>query len=190
MGEKADRRVKYTKMVLREGLIKLLHTTPIDKITVKRICEAADVNRSTFYAHYSDQYDILRQIELELLSDIRASLEGYNYVEYEEASFQIMIRIFEYVVENAELCQVLLGENGDRLVQKEIMTLVQQTGMRAWHEKNLLNSELMEYALTFGLNGGLGIVQKWLSGGMKQSAREIAEMVINLTYRGLSAFAP
>jgi AcrR family transcriptional regulator len=190
MGDKADRRVKYTKMVLREGLVKLLHTTPIDKITVKRICEAADVNRSTFYAHYTDQYDLLRQIEQELLGDIRASLEGYNYVEYEEESFQIMIRIFEYVVENAELCRVLLGENGDRLVQKEIMALVQQTGMRAWREKNLLGDELMGYALTFGLNGGLGLVQKWLSGGMKQSAREVAEMVIGLTYHGLSAFAP
>ncbi|MDR0380905.1 MAG: TetR family transcriptional regulator C-terminal domain-containing protein [Oscillospiraceae bacterium] len=182
--------MKYTKMVLQDGLIRLLRTTPIDKITVKSVCEAADVNRSTFYAHYEDQYDLLRQIEQDLLKDIRASLEGYNYVEYEEESFQTMVRIFEYVVENAELCRVLLGENGDRLVQREIMALVQQTGMRAWREKNPLNGELVEYALTFGLNGGLGIVQKWLSDGMKQSAREIAEMVINLTYRGLSSFTP
>ena len=50
----SDRRVKYTKMVLRNALIKLLETKPISRITIKEICEEADINRTTYYAHYTD----------------------------------------------------------------------------------------------------------------------------------------
>jgi AcrR family transcriptional regulator len=60
-----DRRVKYTKMVLKDSLIKLMQEKPISRITIKAICEDADVNRATYYSHYKDQFDQLNQIEAE-----------------------------------------------------------------------------------------------------------------------------
>lgn len=57
--KKEDRRVKFTKMFLKESLIDLLEEKSIFKITIKEICEKADINRATFYAHYSDQYNLL-----------------------------------------------------------------------------------------------------------------------------------
>jgi len=58
-------------MVIKESLINLLEEKDISQITIKEICENADVNRSTFYAHYTDQYDLLRKIEDEFLANIR-----------------------------------------------------------------------------------------------------------------------
>jgi len=52
---KLDRRVKYTRMVLKESFINLLEKKDISQITIKEICEDADINRATFYAHYNDQ---------------------------------------------------------------------------------------------------------------------------------------
>ena len=51
---KTDARVKYTKMVLKKALLELMQHKPVNKITVKEICERAELNRATFYAHYSD----------------------------------------------------------------------------------------------------------------------------------------
>ncbi|MFA7674359.1 MAG: TetR family transcriptional regulator, partial [Clostridia bacterium] len=48
-----DRRVRYTKMVLKESFINLLSKKGISNITIKQICEDADINRATFYTHYS-----------------------------------------------------------------------------------------------------------------------------------------
>ncbi len=59
---KDDRRVKYTKMVLKESFIKLLEKKDISQITIKEICEDADINRATFYAHYNDQFDLMHKI--------------------------------------------------------------------------------------------------------------------------------
>ena len=57
---KMDRKTRYTRMVLQDSLIELMKEKPISKITIKELCEKADINRTTFYAHYTDQYDLLR----------------------------------------------------------------------------------------------------------------------------------
>ena len=64
---KTDARVKYTKMVLKKALLELMQHKPVNKITVKEICERAELNRATFYAHYSDCFDLLESIEEELI---------------------------------------------------------------------------------------------------------------------------
>ncbi len=57
-----DRRTQYSKRVIKEALFSLMQEKPINKITVKELCERADVNRSTFYAYYTDIYDLNRKI--------------------------------------------------------------------------------------------------------------------------------
>ena len=47
-----DRSVEYTKMVIQNSFTRLLKEKPINKITVKEICELADINRSTFYKYH------------------------------------------------------------------------------------------------------------------------------------------
>ena len=59
--QKESRRVKMTKMLLNESFLKFLAEKPLAHITIKEICEAADVNRSTYYAHYTDPYDQLKK---------------------------------------------------------------------------------------------------------------------------------
>ncbi|MCS0542790.1 TetR/AcrR family transcriptional regulator, partial [Aeromonas veronii] len=75
---KLDRRKQYTRMVLKGSLMKLLKEKPIATITVKEICEVADINRSTFYAHYSDQFDLLKKIEEEIIEDMITYLNQYD----------------------------------------------------------------------------------------------------------------
>ena len=67
--EKLDRRVRKTRRQLREGLAHLLEEKSIRDIKVKELVEEVDINRSTFYLHYSDIYDMLKQIEEELFQE-------------------------------------------------------------------------------------------------------------------------
>ena len=74
---KTDARVKYTKMVLKKALLELMQRKPINKITVKEVCERAELNRATFYAHYSDCFDLLESIEEELFGQFERSMQSY-----------------------------------------------------------------------------------------------------------------
>ena len=73
--KKTDARVRYTQRVLKESFLTLLHEKPVNRITVKEVCELAELNRATFYSHYSDCFALLESIEQELIDAFRQSLE-------------------------------------------------------------------------------------------------------------------
>lgn len=186
--KKTDRRVKYTKMVLKKSFVNLLKKKTLSKITIKEICEDADINRATFYSHYSDQYDLLCQIENELIEDINHYLESYSFSIEGKEAVEMLEMIFEYIKENAELCAVLLSDNGDINFQKQVRKIVQIQCISEWTANKSMNKDDAEYIYSFFTIGSVGVIQKWLSEGMKKSAREMAEMILNLTNRGLGAF--
>lgn len=64
-------RGKQAKARIRQAFTKLLREKPIQRIAVKELCQEAGVNRSTFYAHYQDIYDLLTKIEEDMLEDFR-----------------------------------------------------------------------------------------------------------------------
>ena len=77
MAEKVDRRVRKTKAQLRAGLARLMQKKSIKEITVKELVDEVDINRSTFYLHYSDIYQMLESIETELMDEIAQVIEEH-----------------------------------------------------------------------------------------------------------------
>ena len=77
MAEKVDRRVRKTKAQLRAGLARLMQKKSIKEITVKELVEEVDINRSTFYLHYTDIYQMLESIEAELMEEITHLVADY-----------------------------------------------------------------------------------------------------------------
>ena len=63
-------------MQLRQGLARLMQKKSIKEITVKELVDEVDINRSTFYLHYTDIYQMLEKIEEEAMADIREAMEG------------------------------------------------------------------------------------------------------------------
>lgn len=103
---KSDRRVRYTRMVLKQALLSLMLERPITRITVTEICERAEVNRATFYAHYADPYDLLARIENELFESIRRSIAGG----LSSGSLRrILTDICSSIRENGALCRVIFS---------------------------------------------------------------------------------
>ena len=71
-----NRSVRNTKKRLQEALLTLLQKKPINQITVKELTELADVNRGTFYFHYTDVYDMLHKTEDRFFNDFNDVLNG------------------------------------------------------------------------------------------------------------------
>ena len=67
---KESRRVQMTKKLLRESVIELMEQKPLNKISIKDICDNADVNRTTFYKYYGDQFELVKEAEDEVLEKL------------------------------------------------------------------------------------------------------------------------
>ena len=187
--KKDDRRVKYTKMVLRDSLVKLLSEKDISRISIKEICESADVNRATFYAHYADQYDLLEKVENELLENIRSYLSGHENdglprsdTEW-SVTVDMVTKIFDYLKENASLCKLMLTDKRNMDFQKRFMTLVYDPYFLRMANEGVYDREEMAYVYSFTLMGFVGAVQTWLDNGMNQSSRAFAELLVRLFVR-------
>ena len=59
MADKVDRRVARTKKAIEDAFEKLVAETDYSKITVSAIAKEANINRKTFYLHYSSVEDVL-----------------------------------------------------------------------------------------------------------------------------------
>ncbi len=185
--EKVDRRVQYTKMILRQSLIELLEKNPISKITIKSICEKADINRTTFYAHYTDQYDLLAQIKQELFDDVSVYLTNFTFHENESESVQLLNKIFEYIKQNSKICSVLLNDTTDTAFHEQVMVIVQKLCMEQLTKKSF-NQNIINYIISFAATGSMGLIRKWLDTGMKEPTYTMAEIILKLTNQGLTAF--
>ncbi|OIJ21689.1 TetR family transcriptional regulator [Anaerobacillus alkalidiazotrophicus] len=187
MTSKMDRRKKYTRMVLKDSLMKLMKEKQISNITVKEICETADINRSTFYTHYSDHYDLLYKIEEEIIGDMYTTLSSYNFTKEEEA-LQMTEKILDYIALNSDLCQTLMSGHGDSSFQKRIMNITHQFTMKNWVTINNLDEKISEYVSIFVVSGSIHVIKTWLDNGMDKSPREMAEIINNFANKGLSSF--
>lgn len=176
MNKKLDRRKKYTRQVLKDSLITLLKTKPIAAITVKEICERADINRSTFYAHYKDPFDLLEQIEEEIITDLNTYLNQYNF-EQEQEALQMTEKLLEYVVTKYEIFQTLLNENADHTFERRVMNVARSFLIQSRIPNNENDTALSEYAITYVISGSIYVIKQWVANGMDHPPKRIAQLI-------------
>ncbi|MDF2907754.1 MAG: TetR/AcrR family transcriptional regulator [Herbinix sp.] len=181
--EKIDRRVKLTILILQQALIELMQNNHISKISVKMLCELADINRSTFYAHYQDQYDLLEYTCKEVIENIKKHLDKQHYNPIKPISFQTLNRILEYVKENADLFKAILSDNCDLDIQRRIMNV-----FMTYHPYSGIDDRTKEYLSAFGLAGCVSMLQIWLKDGMPETTTRMAEIILQAIDNGITSF--
>ncbi|NLL91111.1 MAG: TetR/AcrR family transcriptional regulator [Ruminococcaceae bacterium] len=179
MGKKADRRVRYTKAELKNSLVKKLKEKPIEAISVKELCEEADINRSTFYSHYPDIFALMRELSDEVIESIEEHLKKIDF-DNEEMKVETVEAILNFLVLDVDLVSVLIGKNGDPSLQDAIMSMVMRHTISWIKGKGNGKDLLIEYYINFLVNGSLSVIQKWLDEGMRIEAKDIAMLISNM----------
>ena len=181
MTEKVDRRVRKTKAQLREGLAHLMLQKSIKEITVKELVDKVDINRSTFYLHYADIYQMLQQIEEEALDNITHILENCP-VDFSnnESTLEFVTKFFAILDSDKDLCRALLGPHGDMAFVEQIENLLAGTFLKHLPGTFPKNDSNLKYAYAFILNGCVGLIKTWLSQPVQESPAHMAELTCRL----------
>jgi len=181
MEKKENRKVRYTKMVIRESLMDLMKTQSILSVSVKDICDLADVNRSTFYDHYKDQYDLLKQIEEETLAYFEDMLNKYKDKQTQKEISRMVEEMLTYIANNGSTIQVLLSENGDLDFQKKLLYhfVMHNQIIKYFSEKQ--DDETKIYYSAFLVHGAIGLIQHWLKNNMAMPVPQLAKLMMKWT---------
>lgn len=184
MEEKIDRRIRKTKKQLKQGLAQLMLQKNINEISVKELVELVDINRSTFYLHYSDIYSLMEAVEDELLEEIREITETHP-IGVEENTFIFMEDIFQVFEDNKELCKALMGENGDANFIRRIEEIIKENAMKQLEKLFPELKDVLRYAFSFCMSGCVGIISQWLFENGQEEPKHMSKLMFTMTIRAL-----
>ncbi len=181
-----DKRVRYTKLFLREALLDLMKEKPVGKITPTELCRRAEINRNTFYAHYQSPEELLASIEDEFFDKVKGAFTA-DAKEY--ALSEQIEEICKAIYENEDICTVLLSRNGDVEFLYHIIATAHDQTVAEWRARGLkLKEDDIELIYTYNTNGCVAVVREWLNTGMKKSPKEIAGLLAQIISNGLNSF--
>jgi len=179
---KESRRIRYTRMVLRESLMELMKKKPISAISIKEICAEADISRSTFYKYYTDQYDLLQKTEEEMLVFIDNMFKKYAFHKNDtRTAIQMVEEFLQHVADNNKSIYVLFSKNGDiDFQQKLFISIYQRNYLQSMTDK-LPDEKTKQCYFLFIVTGTIGIIYNWIKDGMDTPIPELARMLIKIT---------
>lgn len=175
---KEDRRIRRTKKLIGQALSELMNEKDIKNITVKDIADRADVNRGTFYLHYKDVYDLLSQIEDDMIRIFTETIDRHHITAKDKTTFPIIDQMLDYVFENMELCKALFLSSSGGVFQEKFQNVIIQKGFEI--QKCLSgrgSTKHNEYIFCFMATGITGIVKKWFSDSEAMSKKDISIML-------------
>lgn len=116
-GNMENPKKQAAREAMEDAYIQLLRKKPMERIGVKELCERAGVNRSTFYAHYLDIYDLAEKVQNrflgQLFTELVQTLGDPNLKAGSDTAKPLIDKALSITLENRDYCRLLLrGRTG------------------------------------------------------------------------------
>jgi len=157
MTKKNDLRVIKTKKILFDTLLKLMKQKNFEKIKISDICEEALINRSTFYAHYEDKYELLIALFEEQKISLLEKLEDNENTNFSKKYLMDLLNILiNHIDDNREIYTAILSNNRNGILIDFLIDVIERDVSNKLKENDEIKSS----------NLPLDIIVKFYSGGL------------------------
>lgn len=190
-----DLRVIRTKEAIRNALVYLIEEKGFEATTVKDITSKAKINRSTFYAHYQDKFDLMNtcldEVMLQMYNigkqEIPKTIAELELNSIPTTPFPAAVSIFKYLSENSGFMKAVLSPKGDLSFQTKLKDFIwhilfENSSSALIKEENLLVPRY--YLSSYISSAHIGVIQQWLNSGMNESPQEMAQILSTITFNG------
>lgn len=185
-----DRRVRRTRRLLKESLLELMKQKRFSEISARDVTDSADMNRSTFYLHYTDTAQLLQSLEKDLLEEAQELVDTHIQESVTDRTVRHLFEpILDFVVERREICTILLENNEVSQFTEHLQQLIQRNGaevIRAWFQPE--GDQQVSCLLGFITYGLIGLLREWFQGNMelpKEQLLTTAELLVDGAASGL-----
>ena len=167
-------RFRSTEEKIEQALIRLLKKRSYDNIFVKDICTEANINRSSFYAHFYDINDLMMKYEQKIAQSI---IKIFKNSGFEKSTF---VKMFEFIKQNKDFYNAFLKSNHIfSTLEQEMVRKLENTLYSVGKEHNIsYNKTDFAYHLCFFGNGLKGICELWIKNDCKESPEYLAEIIL------------
>ena len=168
-----NQRIRLTKRMLKEALVRLLEQKPIDKITVYELCGEAEINRTTFYKYYGSQYDLMEDIQTDFMQELENSM-------LEKAHPISLQNILTYIDTHRTSCKALLRSASDNGFLEKVLSFSLITNSLEEQISPHYSGYRKEYVKEFVIYGAYSVIRRWLLSEQPEPPEHIAKLILEL----------
>ena len=189
MPRKEDRRVKRTKTAIKHSLLSLLSSKSIDKITIKELADMANCDRKTIYNYYDSVYEILDDIELELVARVEESIElidAAKHLENNEPT-EMFEELAKIIIANSELMTYMVKLGKKSRLNAKIINLIKGKIVNLLRA-NITTDVNYEELATFITAGYISVFEDWLTNNKTDDLIQITKRLGTVMISGLKKY--
>jgi len=172
---------------MSSALMEILSYKKFLDINVKELCLAAKVNRTTFYAHYSNTFELLEDTKDRIIKEF---LAGYGSKKFQEIkdngevddliSEEYLLPYLSFIKENHQIYEVYVNNSLTFNTEEYFDQLVKNISKPMAAKKGLVDDVALRYASRFYIEGINSIVRMWIKRHFKESTDEICHIILSL----------
>ena len=178
MNVKDNQRTRLSKKLFQHAVLELLEEKGgIEKISVRELCEKAELNRSTFYAHYAEPREVLQEAEDEIMTETAEHIKMIGE-QMTGGGKEYLSSFLRHIRDNDKVFRVLLVTAADpafknRFMQISVLNLFE-------HMQLTMDADKQQYIYSYLLNGSFGILTQWIRSDYAVSIEEIVDLLFTL----------
>lgn len=180
MNTKNNRRSQETRDRMKQSLLELLERMDVLDVTVSMLCDAAGVNRSTFYSHYGSVADIMDEMEREIAVNLLERFNVDNYDENNPFSMDYLAIVLEHMTENRNFYRAYLTQSTSQSQLDwafgQLLGRFARPLMHSLHVDDIA----IEYYFAFFRAGFIAILSHWLQNGCRENPEVVLTCLRNI----------
>ena len=185
-----DRRVARTRAVLHHALMSLILEKGYEEITIGDICDAANVGRSTFYAHYTSKDDLRRSgldhMRKSIVDQHRGTLATNENLRERPLAFSLTM--FEHARDHLDRYRALVGSGGGAIAIatiREILSDLVRDELAAKPDNKSTDAIPRELIVQFVVGAYMAVLNWWLDSGAKLPPQRVDAMFRRIAIEGM-----
>jgi AcrR family transcriptional regulator len=187
-------KVSKTQQRIKEAFIYLIHTKGFERLTISDITQYAHINRSTFYAHYQDKFDLIHQYEQKFLTALRdiisnrlaAAMVAPNNGPETMVTYDAVRKMLDYIAADFDLVKALISPGGDPQVVNEMKKMLREiidADLYQVKGNTKMTTVIPDnYAHEIVVGDIVNIVTFWLSQDNPDSPEAVAEIIMKTRF--------
>lgn len=176
---KDDQRIELTKRLLKEGLLRLLKTKDLNRISVTELCKESGINRATFYRHYEKPQDILNELRRDMFQDVRKFEWKGISGDSEDGVIKWLEETCCYFYENSDLLNVLFQTRSDEefvsLLNEQCQEYIPELRKKGLADR--IDDDGIRLGTYYFAGGIYYVLRQWLSEPIDKTPKEIAVLI-------------
>ncbi len=182
---KSEAKFHNTAAKMDDALIALLEQKDFNDISIMDVCEKAGVNRSTFYAHYDNLYDLLKETQERAVSDFFESFgtsfgaADFSKMTAEELIFispQYLVPYLTFIKQNRRLYEVYNNSNAFPIGDMD-KQLIENIFVPIYAKNGVTDKKIVEYMSHYFISGVTAITMEWVRRGCEDDILFICEVI-------------